>query len=930
MSEKRNFPGSRWWKFDFHAHTPASHDYGHGDDCFRSVKPEEWLQKAMEKELDCVVVTDHNSGGWIDKLKAKNEDIQGQDAKPEWFRELTIFPGVEITVADSSKRVHLLAVLDPSCGSENVTSLLGDCGINNNFGDDKTTATTTSFIETVRKITEAGGIPISAHIDRKSGLLEGVTSLTPELKKSLNEIFSAEFCDPHKFDQSPPDLKNAVDRLAKLAGSDAHKPDEIGKYSSWLKMGTPSIQGLRLALKDHKFCIKNQSEDPNHPPDIFITKLTIQSMRHCGRIPGRPFTLQIHPHFNAVIGGRGTGKSTILESLRIVARRENELKPFEKLYSELRKFIQDESGPKKDRGVMSDDTEILLEIHRRGKNYRLRWRFDGQGSVLEEQTDRGLQEAETGDIRERFPISIYSQKQINALATDPKGILEIVDRSPEVNHTEWKTRWESAKSQFLQLRERQRELSRQLSEEAQTRAKLQDINNDLREYEEKGHGEILRQYQKRSRQRNSLLSDEIFDRLFANIRELAENSELPDFPIHLFDNEDEAGAEMSSIHEQTSQNLRKVSTSLLELAKTVNQIRDWKNEQIESSQWAESEKSSAEAYDALVKAYEEKKSPLSISFYGDWVQQRNQLQNQLHRLESVRKETETSQREIKEILKKLMELRRELFEKRSAFINQAIGNNPFVQMELVRFGDVSILEDEYRSLLNLDGGKFKSSVCDESEKCGILWHLLNWEELKTPESDLPEIVSNIKSETRNIVNGESSGNHGSFNNRLKKLFREQPAIFDHLDAWWPEDMLRVRYSKDPGSGKFSELETGSAGQKASAILAFLLSHGSEPLIMDQPEDDLDNALIYDLIVTQIHKNKERRQLIIVTHNSNIVVNGDAELAHVLKFQKGQIQLDRQGSLEEPHIRDAVCAIMEGGQEAFDKRYQRIRTEVTYV
>ena len=139
-------------------------------------------------------------------------------------------------------------------------------------------------------------------------------------------------------------------------------------------------------------------------------------------------------------------------------------------------------------------------------------------------------------------------------------------------------------------------------------------------------------------------------------------------------------------------------------------------------------------------------------------------------------------------------------------------------------------------------------------------------------------------------------------------------------------MLRVKYSKDPSSGKFDDLEKGSAGQKAAAILAFLLSHGKEPLIIDQPEDDLDNALIYDLIVKQIHENKNRRQLVIVTHNPNIVVNGDSELVHVLKYEGGQVQIDQQGGLEESSIRESICTIMEGGEDAFDKRYARIRTE----
>ena len=109
-------------------------------------------------------------------------------------------------------------------------------------------------------------------------------------------------------------------------------------------------------------------------------------------------------------------------------------------------------------------------------------------------------------------------------------------------------------------------------------------------------------------------------------------------------------------------------------------------------------------------------------------------------------------------------------------------------------------------------------------------------------------------------------------------------------------------------------------------MAFLLSHGSEPLIIDQPEDDLDNALIYDLIVKQIHDNKNKRQIVIVTHNPNIVVNGDAELVFVLKFENGQVRVEREGGLEEASVREAICTIMEGGRKAFDKRYKRITLE----
>lgn len=923
MTDEWSPPRRRWWKFDFHTHTPKSNDYGRGEGTLKSIEPEEWLQKAMESGLDCVVVTDHNSGGWIDVLKAKNKALRDRDTKPVWYRELTIFPGVEITVADSSRRVHLLAVFDPSCGSDKVTGVLGSCGITSGYGDEQNTSTTTGFIETVRKITEAEGVAIPAHIDGSKGLLESVTALTSELEKSLQAVSAAEFCDLHKFDNVEPTLKKAVDRLAKVAGSDAHKPDDIGRYFSWLKMSRPSIEGLRLALLDHEFCVKNQPEDPNRLPDLFLSKLTIKAMRHCGRISGQAFVTRLHPHFNAVIGGRGAGKSTILESIRIASRRDQNLATeAPRVKAELDKFME----LSQNKGVMLNDTEILLEIHRRGRNYQLRWRFDGKGAVLEEEANSVWQEIEAGDLRERFPISIFSQKQINELASNPRGLLEVVDRSPEVNRAEWKSRWESVKSQFLQSRERKRELLRQLAGEQQIRAKLEDVKNDLKQYEEKGHGEVLKQYQKRSQQKNGLPDDHVFNELSSGIRELASSTGLSDFPAHLFDEQDETTAEIKAIHEQTARELKKVSETLGKLADSVDELKSERAKNISSSQWQQAVQASIDAYKGLLKEYEEKKSSLSISLYGEWVEQRNQLQQQLKKLDSIRRETDATEKQIAESLAKLQGLRVELFEKRKSFLNKVIGASAFVRMELVQYGDVSTLESEYRSLLNLADGKFVSSVCDSENKQGLLWAFNKWEEAKTPESDLPKLISQIKARTYDIARGKGSGNHGSFDNRLKKLIETQPAIFDQLDAWWPEDMLRVKYSKDTSSGKFDNLEKGSAGQKAAAILAFLLSHGDEPLIIDQPEDDLDNALIYDLIVRQIHENKSRRQLIIVTHNPNIVVNGDSELVHVLKYEGGQVQIDQQGGLEESNIRELICTIMEGGRQAFLKRYRRMALE----
>ena len=149
-----------------------------------------------------------------------------------------------------------------------------------------------------------------------------------------------------------------------------------------------------------------------------------------------------------------------------------------------------------------------------------------------------------------------------------------------------------------------------------------------------------------------------------------------------------------------------------------------------------------------------------------------------------------------------------------------------------------------------------------------------------------------------------------------------PENIDRLMCWYPEDSLDVFYSLKDHDG-FKPVQQGSPGQKTAALLAFLLSYGNEPLVLDQPEDDLDNHLIYDLIVTQLREIKQKRQVIVVTHNANIVVNGDAENVIALDVRKGQTQIVTQGGLQESSIRDEICRVMEGGKEAFDQRYKRI-------
>jgi len=161
-------------------------------------------------------------------------------------------------------------------------------------------------------------------------------------------------------------------------------------------------------------------------------------------------------------------------------------------------------------------------------------------------------------------------------------------------------------------------------------------------------------------------------------------------------------------------------------------------------------------------------------------------------------------------------------------------------------------------------------------------------------------------------------------------------IFQNLDdnvlsaifAATPRDYIVLTYVDQGGDIEFAK---ASPGQQASALLELLLRQSAGTLIIDQPEDDLDNRIIMQ-IVALIRKSKDRRQLLFTTHNPNIVVNGDADKVIALQSgdssrqAEGRIQIDVDGSIETPEIRKTITQIMEGGKDAFDLRNRKYNFE----
>ena len=250
----REYPGARWWKFDFHTHTPASNDFGGKTDKTEpAVSPELWLRKFMEKEIDCVAITDHNSGKWIDVLRQKLSVLEQE--RPDWYRPIYLFPGVEIS---ANGNVHILAIFGADKTTSDIDSLLGAVGYFGTKGKSDN-ETGESLKKVIGKIAKVGAIPIPAHIDKEKGLFSRVEGPLLESVLKNPNIYAMELRNP---EYKKPELYiSNKTKWTEIVGSDVHnfENSNFGTFT-WIKMDNPSIEGLKLALIDGDASVSRNME----------------------------------------------------------------------------------------------------------------------------------------------------------------------------------------------------------------------------------------------------------------------------------------------------------------------------------------------------------------------------------------------------------------------------------------------------------------------------------------------------------------------------------------------------------------------------------------------------------------------------------------------------------------------------------------------
>ena len=151
-----------------------------------------------------------------------------------------------------------------------------------------------------------------------------------------------------------------------------------------------------------------------------------------------------------------------------------------------------------------------------------------------------------------------------------------------------------------------------------------------------------------------------------------------------------------------------------------------------------------------------------------------------------------------------------------------------------------------------------------------------------------------------------------------------PSLYDYIFSL---SYLQPKYTLKLGDKELSQL---SPGEKGSLLLIFylLVDRGQMPLVIDQPEENLDNQTMFNLLVPCLRDAKKKRQVIIVTHNPNLAVVSDAEQvihAELDKTNKNQVTY-ASGALENPQMNKRVLDVLEGTRPAFNNRAQKYQDE----
>ncbi|MEJ8840888.1 TrlF family AAA-like ATPase [Lacibacter sp. H375] len=841
--------GSTWKKWDLHFHTQTSYDY---ED--KSITDENLIETLVSKGVEVVAITDHHS---INKERIKNLQKLGEG-------RLTILPGIEfLSDARGDEPIHFIAIFDELCDIDFVWKQIESrTDIKRIQGEGKKyNEVYCHLLDTIQLIKELNGI-VTIHSGSKSN---GIENITHSLKHALAqkediaraidifEVGKEDDIDGYKTKVIPYILKAIGKRIPVILCSDNHNvKNYLTKQNLWIKADS-TFEGLRQILFEPQYRVHIGEFPPINPP-IRISKVILDFPLD-SKFENEIFCLagkrELHfsPNFTCIIGGRGTGKSTILnlihEKLKIG---ENQFFKDRKIKDVSGKTISIDSCIKIDNDDEEKYVEFLSqnEIEDFAQNYHKLTaavyariiKRDEEGKILEYETL----------LKEKlnlFRTYIVKKRRLSSLK------LELEQKRKELE-TNKKIIDSFSSKEYTDINEEIKKISRAFNDLNYAKNKYSDLIKDLEE--------ILKKYSINQQNASAYLSEIIG--IITALKKIIEESSKVDFA-----QVEKISAEQK---EKIQEKKNELATYLLNKGLTEENLNDIANSNI--------------------------------------------LANRLEiEIQSVAEEIETTQRRLDEFDKQGMlqistEYQAELEKQIKAIstILEKVEGKSVKPISLHLDFDVSTANEKVFQDFKLafEGQINKSSHKGDSILRDVLFCILPKE-----ISDKETFLSTLKSYS-------TSSSAKTF---LIDLFTEDinfeiyQLICERTFLDYSEfKKIRVQYDSRP-------IENSSFGQRCTAVLVILLLLGNNPIIIDEPEAHLDSLLISNYLVDLIKDKKQNRQIIFATHNANLVINGDAELIHILDINEfTQTTSITSTTIENTKTKEILIGL-EGGKEAFIKR-----------
>lgn len=932
-----DYQGMRWFKTDFQVQTPEDNRHWADDDlrlhnrrpivdgkaCEQGIqeKAKRFLRRCHELELEMVGITDHNFSerseprDWfLTHLVEQNKSVAREVGRDP----LAIFPGFEVDIG-----YHVLCLFQPARKQLHIQRLhmiLTKLGLaeNERFRAGaplqlRRDGRTVSLKELIEIVHHHDGIVIAAHADQADGILSSPNNIADYQIPQLLAVEVTTYPMPPRtrsiLNGSNPDWSRRGRQPAYVQSSDAKSlamdedgrplPNSLGYRSTWVKASKPSIAALRQAFLDGPSRLRIQetrpSEEQTHPRIVFL------------RCRGLTFLadqeVYFSPNLNTIIGGRGTGKSTLMELLRFAFARDSGGQFSASIKAKFERL----------RETFSGDAEI--EVGWEG--------VTGQVDIISLRPGGGHQivqgeVVDTAAYLKQIPIQFYSQQQLSDLTNvgGEGSLLSMLDEACIAELQALKASENAVRAEILQvfaasdqleeLRNSEKEVAQQLSELNRQWQARKEVQSEALVFQ---RAEVGRQYFEKCK---AQFTDDA-EAIAVMAEKLALPGVLNEGKIEIW-----PLADWFNTYTEEARALRqRYSKQLSELVTSMQ--RDVAELERREGGWEFVSAELAAMKDGFMQACQDRGlQPQDVARLQEIDKTRQvkqesleQLQKQIATLAPTVAKLSTRLNDLHDIWAEQLAVRK----RTAAVITQ--NANRSIKVRIQPMADEAHFQTVWEGLAP-DG---RARIGRVWERIGtvLLTDFHSYVAANQPAPYSPWLhIKNVLTE-KVPAPQELMELRGDIRKHLVELKDKWRAARLHRI----EDQVDLELYRADGTLVGSIRNRAlSEGQRNTAVLKLLLAQGDGPIVIDQPEDELDSNFIYYELVPLLRKIKNRRQLILATHNANLPVNADTDLVYALDVKKGRGERLAAGGLDQTDTADAVLNIMEGSAEAFKRRLDK--------